>query len=85
MHHVAGTGRSSALARKLKLLVLGASVLLSGAANASLILEPDGVVLDTTTGLEWEQNANHGPFNWAGAVAYGSSVSLDGGGWGLVQ
>jgi hypothetical protein len=69
--------RSSALAL---LLAVG---LVSGPANAAFIDQGGGVVLDTVTNLEWEQNANHGPFNWAGAVSYGTTLALDGGGWHL--
>ena len=83
MSFTAGIGRPSTLAKKLMLFVIGAVALVSGASNATLMLEPDGVVLDTISTLEWEQNANHGPFNWAGAGTYASGVSLDGSGWRL--
>jgi hypothetical protein len=56
---------------------------LAGSASASLIVEPDGVVVDTDTGLEWEQNANHGPFNHTGAFNYATTLALDGGGFHL--
>jgi hypothetical protein len=39
--------------------------LVSGAASAAFIDQGGGVILDTITNLEWEQNANHGPFDWA--------------------
>lgn len=83
MPFTAGIGRSSAFGKRIKLFVMGALALVSGAANATLMLESDGVVLDTVSTLEWEQNANHGPFNWAGAGTYASGVSLDGSGWRL--
>jgi uncharacterized protein DUF1566/PEP-CTERM motif-containing protein len=69
--------------RQCALALLLAAGMASGVANATLIAEPDGVVLDTVTGLEWEQNANHGPFNWAGAVSYATTLALDGGGFHL--
>ena len=56
---------------------------MAGNASATLVLESDGVVLDTNTGLEWEQNANHGPFTWLGAENYATTLALDGGGWHL--
>jgi hypothetical protein len=65
------------------LLVVGMG--LAGNASATLMVEPDGVVLDTSTGFEWEQNANHGSFNWAGAVNYATTLALDGGGWHLAS
>lgn len=77
--------RRFATARRWTTVLLVAGMGLAGSASATLIVEPDGVVLDTNTGLEWEQNANHGPFNWAGAVAYGNTLALDGGGWHLAS
>jgi hypothetical protein len=71
------------LARNLNLLVFVVSVFFFGAAHATFIDLGGGVVLDSTTGLEWEQNANHGDFSWAGAVAYANDLTLDGGGWRL--
>lgn len=66
-------------------VLLVAGIGLAGNASATLIVEPDGVVLDTNTGLEWEQNANHGPFSWTGAVNYATTLALDGGGWHLAS
>lgn len=63
------------------LLFCGASLSGTVTATTTFVVEGDGVVLDTVTGLEWEQNANHGPFTWAGAVAYATGLPLDGGGW----
>ena len=57
--------------------------LFSGAANATFTTQANGVVLDTATGLEWEQNANHGPFTWTQASAYATGLTLDAGGWRL--
>lgn len=51
------------------MLVVGMD--LAGSASATLMVEPDGFVLDTNTGFEWKRNEDHGPFNWAGAVAMG--------------
>jgi len=69
--------------RRWAIALLVAAGLVSGAANATLIAEPDGVVLDTTTGLEWEQHPFFDPFSWAAAGPYASSVSTDGGGFHL--
>jgi hypothetical protein len=65
--------------------LLVAAGLVSGAANATFIDQGGGVILDTVTNLEWEQNANHGPFDLAGAVNYGNTLALDGGGWHLAS
>ena len=56
---------------------------LAGSASAAFVVEPGGVVLDTISGLEWEQNANHGPFLWQPASDYANTLTLDGGGWHL--
>lgn len=77
-----GSQRSASATRAIAAL-LAAGMGLAGNASATFIPEPDGVVLDTVTGLEWEQNPNHGPFDWAGAVAYATGLTLDGGGWHL--
>jgi hypothetical protein len=61
-----------------------AAGLVSGAANAAiLVAEPDGVVLDTRTGLEWEQAPSSSTFNWADAVSHAAGVATDGGGFHL--
>ena len=61
-----------------------------GVANATFIVESGGVVLDTTTGLEWLQDASsptfqRNPFGLRSddAIAYASTITLDGGGWRL--
>jgi hypothetical protein len=77
--------RRFAKAKRWTVVVLVVGMGLAGSASATLMFEPDGVVLDTITGLEWEQNANHGPFSWAGAVNYGTTLALDGGGWHLAS
>jgi len=74
-----------ATARRWTIVLLVAGMSLADSACATLIVEPDGVVLDTNTGLEWEQNANHGPFMWPGAVNYGNTLALDGGGFHLAS
>jgi hypothetical protein len=81
MFHTLIPGRSSAFAKKLMPFVIGLTVLVSSAANAGFIDEGGGVILDTTTNLEWEKNANHGPFDWAAAKAYTTGLILKGGGW----
>jgi hypothetical protein len=63
--------------------VLVAGMAWAGSASATFINLGDGTVLDTTTNLEWEQNANHGPFDWANAKNYADTLTLDGGGWHL--
>jgi PEP-CTERM motif len=77
--------RRFAAAKRWTVVVLVVGMGLAGNAFATLMVELDGVVLDTNTGLESEQNGNHGPFNWAGAVAYGNTLALDGGGWHLAS
>jgi hypothetical protein len=74
-----------ATARRWTTVLLVAGMGLAGNASATFMVEPDGVVLDTTTGLEWEQNANHGGLNWAGAANYANTLALDGGGWHLAS
>ena len=85
MEFTAASGRSHALGKKFMQFVIGAAALMSGVAPAAFIAASNGVVLDTVTGLEWEQNANHGPFNWADAKAYATGLPLDGGGWRLPE
>ena len=63
--------------------VVAVSALGATTANATFIDQGGGVILDTATSLEWEQNANHGQVNWAGAGAYAAGLTLDGGGWRL--
>jgi hypothetical protein len=73
--------RLFATARRWTTVLLVVGMGSAGNASATLIVEPDGVVLDTTTGLEWEQNANHRPFTWDQAKNYATTLALDGGGW----
>jgi hypothetical protein len=63
--------------------VLVAGLGLAGSASATFISLGNGTIRDTTTNLVWEQNANHGPFNWAGANTYANTLALAGGGWHL--
>ena len=63
--------------------VLVAGLGLAGSASATFISLGNGTIRDTTTNLVWEQNANHGPFNWAGAASYANTLALAGGGWHL--
>jgi hypothetical protein len=66
-----------------------AAIGLAANAFATLIVEPDGVVLDTNTGLEWEQHPSpdifllHQSFWLPGAFDYAATLALDGGGWHL--
>lgn len=66
-------------------LVVSAGLVVPGLANAAFIDQGNGVVLDTLTGLEWQQNPVNGPFNWAGAHNYATTLTLDGGGWHLAM
>jgi hypothetical protein len=60
-----------------------AAGLVSGAANANLIAETDGVVRDTNIGLEWEQSPSLSRFTWPNAVTHAAGVATDGGGFHL--
>ena len=69
---------------KAKILgLLAVGLLAAGQANAALIDKSNGVVLDNSTMLEWEQTTNPNYLNWADAGAYASSLALSGGGWRL--
>jgi len=69
---------------KTKILGLVALGLLgSGQANATLIDKGTGVILDSSTMLEWEQTTNPSTLNWADAGTYASNLTLSGGGWRL--
>ncbi len=81
MFHTLIPVRSSAFTKVLIPFVIGVAALVSGAAQAAFVDRGGGVILDTTTNLEWEQNANNGPFDWAGAKAYTTGLALKGGGW----
>jgi hypothetical protein len=65
--------------------LLLAALGIAGSASATFIDQGNGVILDTMTNLEWEKNANHGTFNWAEAIIYANSLSLDGGGFHLAS
>lgn len=68
--------------RKSAMALLVAAGLASSAANAALIDQGDGTVLDTTTNLEWVKDGSLGGFRtWQGAVDWASGLGLDGGGW----
>lgn len=53
----------------------------STGAGAALVDRGGGVVYDTVSGLDWEQQPLATSVNWADANAYVSALSLDGGGW----
>jgi hypothetical protein len=83
--------RRCAMARCCFIALLVAVMSLAGNAFATLIVEPDGVVLDTNTGLEWEQHPSpeiffllSGPES-LGAFDYAATLALDSGGWHLPQ
>lgn len=73
------------IVKRIALLLVGLSLLVSGAAGAAAIFQNlgNGVILDTNTNMQWEQNANHGPFDWFDAQSYASGLALAGGGWTL--
>ena len=81
MFHTLIPVRSSAFAKNLMPFVIGLAALVSGAAHAAFMDQGGGVILDTTTNLEWQQNANNEPFDWAAARAYTTGLTLKGGGW----
>lgn len=71
--------------RHIALFLFSFSLLVSGAATAAPIFQDlgNGVILDTNTNLQWEQNANHGQFDWFDANSYAAALALAGGGWTL--
>ena len=81
--------RRFAMAKGWWAALLVAAMGLAGNALAALLVEPDGVVLDTNTGLEWEQSPSPDFFSifsglgLPGARDYASTLALDGGGWHL--
>jgi len=81
--------RRFAMAKRWTVALLVAAMGLAGNAFATLIVEPDGVVLDTNTGLEWEQNISpccfyyYSGFGLPAALDYEATLDLDGGGWHL--
>ena len=77
--------RSIAFAKMLQPFAVSLAVLVAGAAQAGFVDRGGGVILDKTTNLEWEQNANHKPYDWAGAKAYAAGLALAGGGWKLPE
>jgi hypothetical protein len=79
------TSRPVARSHKPLSFLIAASFFLSGVANATLVAESDGVVLDTNTGLEWEQNPISTNLSLPQAKTYASGLTLDivGGGWRL--
>jgi PEP-CTERM motif len=56
---------------------------LAGNAAATFINQGNGVILDTTTNLEWQQNAPVSFIGWNAAVNYANNLPLAGGGWRL--
>jgi hypothetical protein len=83
--------RRFAMAKVWTVALLVVAMGVASNAFATLIVEPDGVVLDTNTGLEWEQNLNLGHdffYYYSGmglpaATDYADTLALDGGGWHL--
>lgn len=59
------------------LMMLGLSML-----NAELTKNGD-VVSDTSTGLEWQDDATPSRMTWQGSIDYCEALSLDGGNWRL--
>src|SRR5690606_19349243 len=53
------------------------------APPASQYQVQNGVVLDTLTGLEWQQEVQNIATYWPDAAPYCNALALDGGGWRL--
>ena len=62
---------------------LMATALLAGPAGAALVDRGNGVVYDTTSGLDWELRPGTTQTNWADANTRVAGLALDGGGWRL--
>ena len=62
---------------------VAAGILVSGAAQASLIDKGGGVVFDSVSLLEWEQSPNPAQLAYGDAKNYVSGLGLAGGGWRL--
>ncbi|HET8668064.1 MAG TPA: DUF1566 domain-containing protein [Terriglobales bacterium] len=60
-----------------------AVALLASPAHATFIDRGNGVVYDTTSGLDWEFPPRTPWSNWADANTYVAGLTLDGGGWRL--
>lgn len=71
--------------RSIRTLLAAAAlaVLFAGSASAALIDRGDGVVTDTTTGLDWERAPSNDWHYWSDASVYASNLALAGGGWRL--
>lgn len=62
---------------------LAAAALLAAPAHAALIDRGNGVVYDTTSGLDWERLPDTTWTNWHDANRHVAGLTLDGGGWRL--
>ena len=63
------------------LVLACAAALLPTASQAAFVDRGNGVVYDTTTGLDWEPRAGDPWINYPDAKAYIAGLALDGGGW----
>ena len=73
-------GRSATL-----LLAMTIGCLGSVAAAPMFVDLGGGVVLDSSTGLEWEQGPSQQTYLWAEAKSHAETLPLDGGGWRLAE
>jgi len=70
-------------AKWLSVALLVGSLGFAGDVGAALIVESDGVVLDTNAGLEWQQQPGPCCLLYTSALDYQATLALDGGGWRL--
>ena len=63
--------------RKNALIILVSLLIFCSAANAELVVNGDGTVTDTETGLMWQQD-EAGDMNWESALSYCEKLVLAG-------
>jgi hypothetical protein len=63
------------------LLACAAATLPAGSACAAFVDRGGGIIYDTASGLDWEQQPGAAWIDYAGANAYVAGLALDGGGW----
>ena len=64
--------------RAILLIMIGLSVL-----NAEITRESNGIVTDTSTKLQWQDDAVGSAMSWEAAIAQCEGLELDGTGWRL--
>ena len=77
------THTMASLLRRLRSAALCGLLAAAGLSHAGLIERGDGVVYDSVSGLDWEQNPATSQINWIDANTYVDNLALDGGGWRL--